>query len=81
MQVLTSSIHQREFYHGEVILSDQPQFFFPPIQAKTSDQFTSEIFFFKILSTIKGELRLWWKSKEHQQNLSTAQLLNCFSTF
>lgn len=68
MQVLTSSIHQREFYHSEVILSDQPQLFFSPVQAKTSDQFTSEIFFFfKILSTIKGELRLWWKSKEHQQ--------------
>lgn len=34
----------REFYHSEVILSDQPQFF-SPVQAKTSDQFTSEIFF------------------------------------
>lgn len=52
-------------------------FFFCPLQIKTSDQFTCEIFFsfffffflffLKILSTIKGELRLWWKSKEHRQ--------------
>lgn len=41
-------------------------FFFFPTQAKTSDLFVCEIFFL-ILSTIKGELRLWWKSKEHQQ--------------
>ena len=55
----------REFYHGEVILSDQPQFFF--LLSKQKPQISSQVFFFLILSTIKGELRLRWKSKEHQQ--------------
>ena len=57
----------REFYHGEVILSNQPQFFFSYSSKNLRSVHKFFFFFFLIISTIKGELRLWWKSKEHQQ--------------